>query len=146
MKIVTDRVFPDEPCYGLFEGRENGRWIQRLWVIRDDRKAQYVTDLGPVSAYPDATPVIWYSDGDDTVAELQHHAERDRHDNKWAKRRRELQSESTLIADIIRQEEEMIQIRRNRSRFGPLISIQRNDFPIGAVQNRKKERRQNGGN
>ncbi len=144
MKIVADTVYPDEGCHGLHEGPEGGRWIQKLWVIRGDRKAQYVTDFGPASEWPDATPVIWYSDGSDTVAELQYLAERDRHDDKWAKRREEMRGESTLIADIIRQEEEMIQVRQNRSFFAPGLSTQRNEFPKQAVKSKQKEMQKDG--
>lgn len=141
MHVVADRIFPDEPCYGLMETRESGRWIQRLWVIRGDRKAKYETDIGPVSDFPDATPLIYISDGDDTVAELQYLAEMDRRNDKWAKRRREMQSESTLIADILRQEERKIAERQNRSVFGPHHSAQRIDYPREAVKAKQKERR-----
>jgi hypothetical protein len=123
------------------ETRESGRWIQRLWVIRGDRKAKYETDIGPASDFPDATPIIYISDGDDTVAELQYLAEMDRRNDKWAKRRREMQSESTLIADILRQEERKIAERQNRSVFGPHHSVQRIDYPREAVKAKQKERR-----
>lgn len=141
MHVVADRIFPAEPCYGLMETRESGRWIQRLWVIRGDRKAKYETDIGPASDFPDATPIIYISDGDDTVAELQYLAEMDRRNDKWAKRRREMQSESTLIADILRQEERKIAERQNRSVFGPHHSVQRIDYPREAVKAKQKERR-----
>lgn len=141
MHVVADRIFPDEPCYGLMEAAEYGRWIQRLWVIRGDRKAKYETDFGPASDWPDATPIVYASVGDDTVAELQWLAERDRHDDKWAKHRRELQSESTLIADILRQEEAKIQHRQNRSVIGPAITTQRSEFPREFIAGKQKERR-----
>jgi len=150
MHVVADRIFPSEPCWGLQEGPEqrvvhpNGgqemRWVQRLWVIRGDRKAKFETDFGPASDFPDATPVIYPSFGENTVAQLQWLAERDRHSDKWAKRRKEMRAESTLIADILRQEEIMMEVRRNRSQFGPLTSVQRIDFPHEAVRQRQKER------
>ncbi|KKN06319.1 hypothetical protein LCGC14_1078460 [marine sediment metagenome] len=141
VSVLTFRVFPDEPVFGLTEGPEHGRWVQNLWVIRADRKAKYVTDFGPVSEWPDATPLIYISEGEDTVAELQYLAERDRHDDKWAKRRKEMQAESTLIPDIIRQEERKIAERQNRSVFGPHQSTQRIDYPREAVKERQKEGR-----
>ncbi len=141
MHVVADRIFPDEPCWGLAEGPEHGRWIQKIWVIRGDRKAKYMTDFGPVSDFPDATPTVYASVGTDTVAQLQECAERDRHDDKWAKRRRELQSESTLIADILGQAEQKIAMRANRSVIGPHQTTQRIDFPREAVKERQKERR-----
>jgi len=144
MHIVADRIYPDEPCHGLTETSEGGRWVQRIFVVRGDRIAKYETDFGPTP--PDATPIIYASFGDDSVGQLQELAERDRHSDKWAKRRREMQAESTLIADILKQEEEMMEVRRNRSHFGPGISIQRIDFPREAVQQHQKERLTNARN
>jgi hypothetical protein len=54
---------------------------------------------------------------------------------------RERQAESTLISDILKQEEELIDVRQNRSSFGPGVSVQRNDFPREAVKERSKEKR-----
>lgn len=123
------------------DGSTQQRWIQRVWVIRGDRKAKHETDFGPAIKYPDATPCIYPSFGENSVGELQGLAERDRASDKWSKRRKELQSESTLIADIIRQEEMMIQDRQNRSQFGPLISKQRNEIPSQAIASKQKEKR-----
>ena len=139
--IITHRVHPDEPCHGLYEGPKGGRWIQRVFVLRGDRIAKFETDFGPASDFPDATEIIYASYGDDSVGQLQELAERDRHSDKWAKRRREMQAESTLIADILRQEEMMMEVRRNRSHFGPGISIQRIDFPREAVQEERNNAR-----
>ncbi len=139
VSVMADRVFPDEECWGLAEGPIGGRWIQKIWVIRGDRKARYETDLGPASDFPDATPIVYASVGTDTVAQLQECAERDRHDDKWAKRRKEMQSESTLIADILRQAEQKIAMRANRSVYGPHHSAQRIDYPREAVKERKRE-------
>jgi hypothetical protein len=111
-----------------------------VFVIRGDRKAKFETDFGPASDWPEATPVIYPSFGENSVGQLQELAERDRHSDKWAKRRKELQSESTLISDILRQEEVMLEVRSNRSQFGPGVSTQRIDFPREAVSQKQKER------
>lgn len=141
MHVVTHLIHPDEPCYGLWEGPVRGRWIQRVFVVRGDAKAKFETDYGPVSDFPDATETGYISDGEDSVAQLQELAERDRHSDKWAKRRREMQAESTLIADILKQEGQLLDVRANRSHFGPGVSIQRNDFPREAVISKHKEKR-----
>jgi hypothetical protein len=112
-----------------------------VFVVRGDRKAKFETDFGPVADWPDATEIIYASYGDDSVGQLQELAERDRHSDKWAKRRKEMQAESTLIADILRQEEEMMEVRRNRSHFGPGITIQRIDFPREAVEREQRNAR-----
>ena len=137
MHIVTDRIHKDEPCWGLWEGPKGGRWIQRVFVIRGDRKAKFETDYGPVEDFPDATEVMWPSFGENSVGQLQELAERDRYSDKWARRRREMQAESTLIPDILRQEETLLEVRRNRSHFGPGTSVQRNDFPKGGTNGRR---------
>ncbi|KKM66812.1 hypothetical protein LCGC14_1477430 [marine sediment metagenome] len=141
MKITTERVHPDEPCHGLREGPRNGRWLQRVYVVRGDAVAEWVKDYGPVEDWKDATEVIYPSFGENSVAQLQELAERDRNSDKWAKRRREMQAESTLISDILKQEETLLDVVRNRSIIGPAITVQRNDFPREAVINKQKEKR-----
>lgn len=141
MHIVTDRIHPDEPCYGLWEGPKGGRWIQRVFVIRGDRIAKFETDFGPASNFKDSTEVIYPSFSENSVGQLQELAERDRHSDKWAKRRREMMAESTLISDILRQEEIKLDVVRNRSHFGEAVSVQRNDFPREAVTRKFKEKR-----
>ena len=103
--------------------------------------AEYSVDYGPVKNFKDATEVIYPSFGENSVGQLQELAERDRHSDKWAKRRRAMQAESTLISDILRQEEILLEVRRNRSHFGPGASVQRNDFPRGAAKEGRNARR-----
>ena len=141
MKNVTKSVHLDEPCHGLREGPRNGRWVQRVYIVRGDAIAEWTKDYGPVSDWPDATEVIYPSFGENSVGQLQELAERDRHSDKWAKRRREMQAESTLISDILRQEETLLDVVRNRSIIGPAITVQRNDFPREAVIGKFKEKR-----
>lgn len=141
MKIITRRVHPDEPCWGLWEGPKKGRWIQRVFVIRGDAIAKWTKDYGPITKWPDATEIFYPSFGENSVAQLQELAERDRHSDKWAKRGRERLAASTLIPDILRQEEQLIHVKANRSQFGPGISVQRNDFPREAANRKLKEKR-----
>ncbi len=141
MHVVTDRIYSDEPCHGLREGPVGMRWVQQVFVVRNDRKAKFETDFGPASNFAHATPVIYPSFGENTVAELQHLAERDRNSDKWFRRREEQRAGSTLIADIIRQEEILLDVRRNRSKFGPGVSVERNGFPREAAIRHFKEKR-----
>ncbi len=140
MHIVADWIHKDEPCHGLWEGPKGGRWIQRVFVVRGDAIAKFETDYGPVADWPDATEIIYPSFGENSVGQLQELAERDRHSDKWVKCGRERLAESTLIKDILRQEETLIDVKANRSHFGPGVSIQRNDFPREAA-NRKLRRK-----
>ncbi len=132
----------DEPCHGLWEGPKGGRWVQRVFVVRGDAIAKFETDYGPVTDWPDATEIMYPSFGENSVGQLQELAERDRHSDKWVKRRREQLAGSTLISDILRQEETLIDVKANRSHFGPGVSVQRNDFPREAAN--RKLRRKNG--
>lgn len=141
MHIVTILLSTDEPCYGLWEGPKGGRWIQRVFVVRGDAIAKHETDFGPVSDWPNATETMYPSFGENSVGQLQDLAERDRHSDKWAKRLQERKAESTLISDILKQEEELLDVVANRSNFGPGVRVQRNDFPREAVQSKHKEKR-----
>ncbi len=141
MKIVTKRIHPDEPCHGLWEGPKKGRWVQRVFVIRGDTIAKFETDYGPITKWPNASEIMYPSFGENSVGQLQELAERDRNSDKWAKRGRERLAESTLIADILRQEETLIDVKANRSNFGPGVSVQRNDFPREAANRRNKNGR-----
>ena len=140
VKPVALSVHKDEGCYGLFEGPRQGRWVQVIRVVRGDRLAHYTLDLGPAEAYDGVTPLLMPSYGDDTVGQLQAHAEKNRHDTYWAKRREEMLAESTLIPDILRQEEQLLQVKANRSAFGPGRSVQRNVYPRQAVDRKLKEK------
>ncbi len=141
MRLVTNYIIPDEPCFGLFEGPcmvpnllgISERWVQDIKVIRGDRIHHYVTDLGPASEYPTVQPLMMPSLGDDSVAQLQEYADRNRQDDYWAKRSEEMLAESTLIQDHVNQREEIREIVRNRSVFGPMHTTQRNEYPQQAV-------------
>lgn len=128
MQIVTNTVHPDEPAHGLFEGPVDGRWVQYVFVVRGNAIAKYVTDFGPAEDYADVTPMRMPSFGDDSVAQLQAFAEKNRHDDYWQKRRAELLEGSTLIQDHIRQIEIDQQVIHNRSVFGPAIAVQRGGY------------------
>lgn len=122
MRIFTPIVHPDEPCYGLWEGEENGRWLQKIFVVRGDAIARYMKDYGPASDYERVMPIIIPNDGDDSVAALQYLAEKNRHDDYWAKRREEMLASSTLISDVMTGIDKK---REKGSKFGPFANIQR---------------------
>ncbi len=151
MHIVTDRVFPDEPCHGLQEGPlamsdpsgrgMRQRWVQRVFVIRDDAIAKYIWDIGPVEDYEDrVTPILMPSFGENTVAELQAHAERNRHTDKYIRRRREMQAESTLVADAIAEVERRHLAKSNRSVVGPGVFVQRSGWSQTAAERVLRDR------
>jgi hypothetical protein len=131
MKIVTEYVDKDEGCWGLFEGprnipRRGHRWIQCVYVIRGDAVAEYATDLGPAEDFERIQPLLIPSFGENTVAQLQEFALRNRNDEYWANRRDEMLAESTLISDHIDQLYQEQAWKKRRSQLGPLVTAQRN--------------------
>ena len=138
MHIVTDRISGDEECHGLVErsvmtelpgGGRGWCWIQSVFVIRGDTIAKYETDFGPAENFDRIQPLAIPSFGENTVAQLQELAEKNRHDDYWARRVDEMRAESTLIADHIRQLEQQQAIIANRSTFGAGVVAQRNGYP-----------------
>lgn len=149
LSIVTDRVHADEPCMGLAEGplqmpQPDGstpmRWVQRIFVVRGDTIAKHMIDIGRAEDYEEVPPLLVPGYGDDSVAELQELAARHRNDTHFIKWRQELQQSSTLIADILRQEEQKAPALANRSVFGPGASVQRNEAQRQALQRAHKEK------
>ena len=138
--IIASNIHPDEPCFGLYEGPDHGRWVQKVFVIRSDSIARYQTDLGPEENYSRITPLLMPSQGDDTVAQLQVFAEKNRHDTHWADRRDEMLSESTLVEDHLRLLDEETKQLLNKSVFGPSVTVQRNHIPRDSATRALKER------
>lgn len=144
--MITQAVLvisPDEPCWGLREVDEmvpqpNGsvqrRRVQSVRVIRNDRPAVYKTDLGPAEDFVDCIEQEFISLGDDTVGEMMEMAEKDRYDDHWQKRRKEIAEGSTLIKDYMQQTEARWKTARNQSVFGPGYTRQRNGFPMEATR------------
>ena len=125
MKIETAIVHPDEPCHGLREeprmmpgpnGSQSWRWIQTVFVVRGDTIAAHTRDFGPAEDFAHVTPLMMPSFGDDTVAQLREHAEKNRHDGHWQGRAAEQLANSTLIRDHINQLEMQKEYARRNHR------------------------------
>lgn len=154
MHYVTNTISPNEPCYGLWEGFEiapvpgapNGakdwRWLQKVFVVRGDMIAKYITDFGPADDFEMITPIFLPNEGTDSVAVLQAMAEKNRHDTYWQTRAAEQLAESTLISDLIEQEAKIHEIIRNRTTSGPYQTNQRNGYSHETTMRNFKERRQ----
>lgn len=149
MHIVTTGILKDEPCWGLTEGSallpnpEGGthhRWVQRVFVVRGDTIAKYETDYGPAENFSHIQPLMIPSFGENRVADLQELADKNRNDDYWAKRRAEMLAESTMIADVIRQDEEMKLQARNKSVIGPYFRRERNLYSQEAGRQILKEK------
>ena len=84
-------------------GSRSWRWIQTVFVIRGDAIAAHTTDYAPAENFQHVTPLMMPSFGDDTVAQLREHAEKNRHDTYWQDRAAEQLANSTLISDHLDQ-------------------------------------------
>jgi len=144
MHIVTDYVTPDEPCHGLYEGPQGGRWVQKVFVVRGDAIAKYQVDLGPAEDFAQSLPQAIYSDGGDTVGEVQDSAERDRNSARLMQFIQQQRDESTLIEDSLAGLEQEHLAKRNRTVIGPHVFSQRGDYPgqfaRRELRGRQKER------
>ena len=123
------------------EGPLNGHWVTRVYVVRGDAIAEYREDHGPIEDWPNATETVYPSFGENSVGELMFLAERDRHDNQWFNWREELKAESTLIPDILRQNEVNHEWIKNRSVIGPGITVQRNEYDSNIVKRKLRDKR-----
>ncbi len=150
MKIITLHVRPNEKVEMYFTGPksrpqfsddENPRMIEQIFVVRDDTIACYEQDFGPADDYPYVPPLLMPSFGEMDVAEVQWHGERHRNDDKWAKRMQEYKEGSTLFNDIIEQEAQRLEARRNRSVLGPFVNTQRNEFSRETAERRWNDER-----
>ena len=138
MHIITNHVSPDEGCWGLLEGpvtMPHGkgfqrRWVQRVFVVRDDAIAKYQIDLGDADYWEErALPQAIAGMGDDTVGELQEWAERDRNQGKLWQFVQQQREESTLIEDSLAGLEQEHLAKTNKTIIGPNVFSQRGDYP-----------------
>lgn len=151
MHYVTTYLDPNEPCDAISErpmmrempdGSHQWRWVQQVFVYRDDTIAKYETDMGPAEDFERITPLALLSLGEDNVAHMQWFADKNRHDTYWQDYVKELQESSTLHADIIRQNEQMREAIKNKSSIGPYQKTQRDGFSRQTSERRIMERKQ----
>ena len=133
----TTYVLADEKAMGLLEVElqtEDGTGTHRfqiISVIRNDKQANYVSDLGSRLLYPNP-PLNIISYMEHSVAELQDMANEARARSDVTKRLAELQEESSkdrnIIKEFLEQKERNSKIIANRSQLGPTYRVQRNGF------------------
>ena len=93
------------------------RRIQVIRVVRDNRVIDFERDLGASSHFTHGPILIMGAlDGSDTVGEVQDMAEEERGSDRLRLFLEEKASESTLIADAVRVQEQMAQYKRRNER------------------------------
>ncbi len=122
------------------------RWVQRVFVIRDDAIAKFVMDIGPAEDYEDRIiPILLPCFGEHTVAEFQEEAVRNRHETKYMRRRDEMLAESTLVEDAIAIVEQRYLQKSNKTLVTPSGMTQRDGWSQATAErvlrDRVKERK-----
>lgn len=85
------------------DGSSTWRWTQTVFVVRGDTIAAHTTDYGPAENFAKVTPLMMPAFGDDTVAQMREHADKNRRDTYWHDRAEAQKAESTLIRDHVNQ-------------------------------------------
>jgi hypothetical protein len=123
-------VMPDdEPCYGMWVSeRDDGHFVTRLKVRVGDHFEFAEIDHGPNPEYSGKIPPLGVPsvEGENPVGLMREMSAAHRVDLRWYRMALEQQQGSTLIKDVIRQEEQALAAVRNRSAFGPYQTTQRN--------------------
>ena len=134
-KIVTADVTlsADEQCFGMQVWEAADGFCTRLIVLQNDLPVGIVIHHGPSEEYSGKIPPLLVAD-ESSVGAMMAESERHRRDLKWFKRAEEMRASSTLIADVIRQDEEARLAIKNRSIFGPHQTTQRNGHNHVQVQ------------
>lgn len=116
----------DEPTYGMSVFEDSTGFCTRVVVIRGGLPVGVVVHHGPSEYSGKIPPLFVPSEGENSVGLMMEMSEAHRQDLRWYDRAKAQLEGSTLIKDIINQEWELTQRSKNRSTFGPHVSIQRN--------------------
>ena len=119
----------DEPCFGMSVREDtDGHFRSYLVVLRGGDLQMAAVDHGPNPEYMGKIPPMYIPspEGLDSVGLMLELSERHRHDLRWFRRAQEMREGSTLIKDILRQEEQLLLAARNQTVIGPYQSTQRN--------------------
>ena len=118
----------DEPVQEMVVvERPNGDFVTRLKVIRGDGFIDATINHGPNALFSSKIPPLFMApQGAETVGFMREMSDAHRRDLRYYKQAIEQIEASTLISDVVRQEEEALAAIRNQSTFGPVLTKQRN--------------------
>jgi len=118
----------NEECFGMQVWEAADGFRTRLIFLQNDLPVGIVIHHGPDEEYSGKIPPMFIpsTEGENPVGLMLEMSERHRHDLRWFKRAEEMKQASTLIKDVIRQDEMARLAIKNQSVFGPAITKQRN--------------------
>lgn len=100
----------------------------RLAILRGDELQTCVINHGLNTDYTGKIPPMFVpsTEGENPVGLMLQMSEDHRHDLRWYRRAMEMKEGSTLIADVLRQEEQLLLAAKNHTVIGPHQKTQRN--------------------
>ena len=127
IETVTHILQNNEPVQEMVVvERENGDFVTRLKVIRGDHFIVAEINHGPNEEYEGKIPPLFMApQGAETVAFMLDQSEFHRQDLRYWRMANEMREGSTLIKDVIRQEEQALLAIRNQTVVGPYQKTQR---------------------
>lgn len=137
IETTTHILQNDEPCFGLsVREDDDGHFRSRLLVLRGDDLQMAVVDHGEDPEYAGKIPPMYIpsDEGENPVGLMLEMSERHRHDLRWYRRAIEMREGSTLIRDVLRQEEQLLLAAKNVTVIGPHQTTQRNGHDSTAVR------------
>lgn len=135
IETTTHVLRDDEPCYGLSVREEPDGFVTRLAVMRGDELQTCVIRHGPDPEFSGKIPPMFVpsTEGENPVGLMLDMSEQHRHDLRYWKLTQEYKGESTLIKDVLEQDEKALLQIRNASTLGPYVTAQRNGHSHGKV-------------
>ena len=104
---IIEAVTTNEPCWSIEELNVHGRRYQIIVVNRNDHLAACYRDLGRPDKGVFPREFAWLCGFDHSVAEALDWADEQREDLYWDQFLAEKEKSSTLVADLIKQQEQM---------------------------------------
>lgn len=135
IETTTHILRDDEPCFGMSVREEDDGFVTRLVILRGDDLQTCTIKHGP-SAFSGMIPPMFVPspEGENPVGLMLEMSEHHRSDLRYWKYAEELRESSTLIKDVIEQEEKALLQVRNASVLGPHVTVQRHGHSHEKVQ------------
>ena len=134
----------DERVWSAYCRNLGGRFITTFKLLRDGELADYMVDHGPED--PRVPPTLLVTYLEHPFGEVFEAAEAHYNDLRWWKHVLDLKAQSTVLIDVVNQEDARRLIVQNKSVLGPYVRHQRNNQnPQAAERAWNDERRRRTG-